>query len=435
LFWFLNYNSFDETAINYLINGNIEKALNIWDKVISGKDINSKNFSCFNNLSTVQILSKSKDDIKEGIFNKINLIESSSFKDFAITVSDQTYVIDSQGQVQKFINELLNQLSKNYSNSELLELFEKCDLGTKKYVSKKFTEDIVFNIESNIEKTKKSRKDYKRRAYDLGLQLLSESKTDLNKLKSIVGTQDINYKLISDNVSKEIMQCAIDFFNDSGQPEEQIDKVLDLLNKSKMICSNQVTIDRINENIRELNNTKYSDSNFIISVLKSIKEAITKLGYENILRNSYEKLSINKEKVDELLKKEVTSTRIEKLVNSKNNDLINEFLNLVKYLHKELSSNGIERIIDLLIQYLPSTHSFVLTEVEKKRKLHEEERKRKLLEEENKKKEKEENQRFLFIFLGIIALILIIAGAIWGWDGVIGVVIIGVLILLNSGSR
>ena len=435
LFWFLNCNSFDDTAINYLINGDKEKALNIWDKVINGKDINSKNFSCFNNIGTLQILSYSIEDIKEGILKKINLIESSSFKDFTIAVSDQTYVIDSQGQIQNFVNEILNEFSKNYSNSELLGLFEKCDLSTKKYVSKKFTEEIVLKIETNVEKTKKSRKDYKRRAYDLGLQLLSESKTDLNKLKSMVGTQDINYKLISDNVSKEIMQCAIDFFNDCGQPEEQIDKVLDLLNKTKLICSNQSTIDRINENINELNQTKYNDAHFIISVLKNIKEAIIKLGFDNILKRPYEKLTINKDKVDELLRTEITYSRIEKLVDSKNNDLINEFINLIKYLHKELYSNGTQRIFDILIQKLPSNNEFVVDELDRKRKVSEKERERKLAEEEKKRKEKQENQSFWFIFLGVIALILIIAGALWGWDGVIGVIIIGVLILLNSGSR
>jgi hypothetical protein len=435
LFWFLNNNSFDDTAINYLINGNKEKAFNIWDKVISGKDINSKNCSCLNNLSTLQILSKSKDEIKEGILNKINLIESSSFKDFAIAVSDETYVIDSQGQVQNFINELLNELGQNYSNSELLEFFEKCDSETTKYVSKKLTDEIVLKLEFNIEKTKKIRKDYKKRAYDLGLQLLSESRSDLNKLKAIVGTQNINYKLISDNLSKEIMQCAIDFFNDIGQPEEQIDKVLDLLNKTKLICSNQSTIDRINENIKELNQIKYKDAYFIISVLKTIKEAIIKLGFDNILKRPYEKLTINKEKVDELLRSEITYTRIEKLVDSKNTDLINEFIDLIKYLQKELHSNGTQRIIDVLIQKLPSNNEFVVAELDRKRKVLEDERKRKLAEEEKKRKEKEENQRFWFIFLGVIALILIIAGAIWGWDGVLGVIIIGVMIIIGGSSR
>ncbi|MEZ4986232.1 MAG: hypothetical protein R2795_14530 [Saprospiraceae bacterium] len=42
LFWFLKVNTFDETAINYLINGDKEKAVEIWDKVTNGKEVTSK---------------------------------------------------------------------------------------------------------------------------------------------------------------------------------------------------------------------------------------------------------------------------------------------------------------------------------------------------------------------------------------------------------
>lgn len=37
LFWFVKTNPFDETALNYLINGDKEKALEIWEKVTNGK--------------------------------------------------------------------------------------------------------------------------------------------------------------------------------------------------------------------------------------------------------------------------------------------------------------------------------------------------------------------------------------------------------------
>src|SRR5690554_200943 len=82
LFWFLKSNTFDETAINYLINGDIEKATEIWRRVTDAKETNSKNYSCFNNLGTLKLLGQSKQEIKEGIEAKIKLIESPSFEDF-----------------------------------------------------------------------------------------------------------------------------------------------------------------------------------------------------------------------------------------------------------------------------------------------------------------------------------------------------------------
>ena len=76
LFWFLNANPFDNTAIEYLKNGDAEKAVEIWEKVTTDKDVNSKNFSAFNNLGTYKLLSQTQNDIKEGIEAKIKLIES-----------------------------------------------------------------------------------------------------------------------------------------------------------------------------------------------------------------------------------------------------------------------------------------------------------------------------------------------------------------------
>lgn len=71
-YWFLNTNPFDNTAIEYLKNDDENKALEIWEKVTTDKDITAKNFSSFNNLGTLRLLSSSESQIKEGIKNKID---------------------------------------------------------------------------------------------------------------------------------------------------------------------------------------------------------------------------------------------------------------------------------------------------------------------------------------------------------------------------
>ncbi|WP_163518260.1 hypothetical protein [Gelidibacter japonicus] len=71
LFWFLNVSSVDNTAIEYLKRGNEEKAVEIWEQVTTGKDVNSENFSAFNNIGTYKLLSNNKLDIKAGIESKI----------------------------------------------------------------------------------------------------------------------------------------------------------------------------------------------------------------------------------------------------------------------------------------------------------------------------------------------------------------------------
>ena len=100
LFWFLNASPFDNTAIEYLKNGDAEKAVEIWEKVTTNKEVNSKNFSAFNNLGTYKLLSQTQDDIKEGIEAKIKLIESDFFENFVHSVADETFKIDNEKQIQ-----------------------------------------------------------------------------------------------------------------------------------------------------------------------------------------------------------------------------------------------------------------------------------------------------------------------------------------------
>jgi len=171
LFWFLNTNSFDETAINYLRNGDKEKAIEIWEKVTTDKEVTPKNYSCFNNIGTLKLLGESKEEIKEGIEKKIKLIESDSFTNFVHSVAGEAYIIDNQKQVETFINEILKQFQGKYSNTETLKLFSNCNGTTQKYLSQKFTEEPVHNIESQIERTKKKRNENKVNAFQFGLKL------------------------------------------------------------------------------------------------------------------------------------------------------------------------------------------------------------------------------------------------------------------------
>jgi len=98
LFWFLNANAFDNTAIEYLKSGDEEKAIEIWEKVTHNKEVNSKNFSAFNNLGTYKLLSQTQEEIKEGIEAKIKLIESEYFESFVHSVADETYKIENEKQ-------------------------------------------------------------------------------------------------------------------------------------------------------------------------------------------------------------------------------------------------------------------------------------------------------------------------------------------------
>jgi hypothetical protein len=279
IFWFINVNPFDKTAIDYLINGDKDKAIDIWKKKTDGKEVTSKNFSCFNNIGTLKLLSSSKDEIKEGLEAKIKLIESPSFSDFVLAVADQTYTIDNQKQTEKFVDDVLKQLKGKYSSSDTLELFSNCNGTTQKYLTQKFTEEPIHKIERQIETCKKKRKDNKLDAYNFGMELYTSTKEDLSLLKSITGISDLNYKALADQLANEIMQCGIDYFYESQENnsrENYLESAEKLTKLAESIAVGKMTKDRAKDSLESLEDMKDQEINKAIAILNSIKLAYEK---------------------------------------------------------------------------------------------------------------------------------------------------------------
>lgn len=278
LFWFLKANPFDETAINYLISGDKEKAIEILEKVTHGKEITIKNFSSFNNIGTLKLLSQVKSEIQEGIEAKISLVESVHFKDFVHTVADETFTIDYKKQIEKFIDDLIMQFKNRYSSAETLELFSNCNGTTQKYLSQKFTEEPIHKIELQIESTKNKRRENKKETDQFGERLYMNCLEDLVFLKSILGIGDLKYKMTADNLAKEILQCGIDYFQYWKEIKDPSEKGLKLLKYAQNIAVGTQTRDRVNENINGMQEWAKTapireDLDYIANYLKSFQSS------------------------------------------------------------------------------------------------------------------------------------------------------------------
>jgi len=278
LFWFLSINTFDNTAFDYLKNGDLNKAREIWEKVTIGKTVTHKNYSSFNNISTLNLLSTRLEDIKEGIEGKIQLIESKSFKDFAHTIADETYTANSQKQIEYFIDDILNQFKTSNSQLDVNLLFSGLNGTAKKYISKQFTEEPIHNIESEVESTKAKRKSNKSNAFEFGYRLFTNSKDDLSKLKKLLGANDLRYKMLSDSLAEEVMQCGIDYFQEWKETKDPSVEGLRLLKYAKSIAAGKQTKDRVNDNIESLeewakNAPIKADLEFVTNQLKKFQNA------------------------------------------------------------------------------------------------------------------------------------------------------------------
>lgn len=273
LFWFLNLNPFDNTAIGYLKNGDKEKAMEIWEKVTQGKEINAKNFSSFNNIGTCHLMSRIKTDVKKGIEQKIKLIQSDYFKNFVHAVADKTYSVDADKHIKIFVNDMIAELDGQYSSIDISQIFKGCNLSIRKYSTNKLTEGPVHKIEAAIETTKAKRKKNTAMAFQYGLNLYTDCQMDLASLKSLMTSNDLKYRMIADNLANEVMQCGIDYFQARKENSDPSEKGLQLLQYAKSIAVGDQTCDRISENlagIREWAKTApvKDDLNYVTNRLK-----------------------------------------------------------------------------------------------------------------------------------------------------------------------
>lgn len=293
LFWFSNISSFDNSAIGHLKNGNVEKAIDIWEKV-TAKEITVKNFSCFNNLATYRLLNKNKKIIQKGIEAKIVFIESDYFKELVNAITDETFVTNSKEQIEKFIDRLFIQFNQYYQNPQILELFENCNDATKKYISKKITNESIHKIENKIEIVKHNRIEKKLNAYKLGLKLKSDCINDLSTLKQTLGIDDLKYKMIADNLAEEILQCGIDYYEKLKMSRNVYNEVSELFEFALSIATGFQTKDRINEWIASL--TINNEIELFLSMNSTIPNAKTFIeSYKIKLKNIENTLGSNHE--------------------------------------------------------------------------------------------------------------------------------------------
>jgi uncharacterized protein (UPF0297 family) len=290
LFWFVKNTQFDEIAFNNLKEKEIEKAIEIWNKTLKN-EITTKNYSSYLNLSTLYIAIstiKKKLDLQKlqtGISLKGNLIHSESLKDLLKLVTGNGVASDSFDISKKFVDEVIEllkpYLNKNngISTNALIKLFGTFPSSIQKYISSKFTEVPISAIDHKIEKTTRKRKDNPQNAAKYAEELYKSSKQDITLLKKIMGSSNVQFRMLSDKVANEILQCSVDFFNDRQENdsasnfESNLSTAIKLVKLADSVAISDQIKERAKENLNTLLEMKDREINQAIAFLQSVKDA------------------------------------------------------------------------------------------------------------------------------------------------------------------
>lgn len=198
-FWFLQkMTPLDDIAFNHLLAGNMAGAKEIWSKQESLSSLQNK-LVCFL------------------IENKPWLAVKTAEKLYAKFGTDYIRKIDANCTLQMSTTDLLHQFIDSLGEEIGMQKLLNYDLGaeTKAYISSQTIGPLINKISAEVEKTKKvDHKDSKARI-EAARKLVSNTKEPFSQLKSILPAADSQYQMIADKLGLEILQCGIDYFNNS----------------------------------------------------------------------------------------------------------------------------------------------------------------------------------------------------------------------------
>lgn len=234
-FWFLQKMSpLDDIAFNHLLAGNMAGAIEIWSKQESISSLQNK-LVCYIIESKQELAIKTAEKLYEKFGN------------------DYISKVDANCTLQMTATDLLHQFIDSIGEEIGMQKLLGFDLGaeTKAYISSQTIGPLINKISSEVDKAKKvDHKDPKARI-EAARKLVANTKEAFSLLKSILPATDSQYQMIADKLGLEILQCGIDYFNNS-EDDNAPHTAMKMQKYSLSVVVGTLAKQRCEENIRIL---------------------------------------------------------------------------------------------------------------------------------------------------------------------------------------
>ncbi len=234
-FWFAKCTQIDEIACGKLTKGDIDGAIEIWSKKTTA--------SSLQNLIVCAL-------IKNQFGNAIRYAEAlytSHGKDFVKMVLGDNALATSDNLAHDFLDVLCEELNPNQFIGHIT------NAEWKEYVGSKSTKPLLDNITTAIDVCKSSKGKGVTARYNAGTKLMNDTKADLAQLKQLMSSTDLKYQMVADKLGLEILQCGIDYYNDSTA-QDAARKAMVLQSYAQSVVVGKMAKDRCKENVDILKN-------------------------------------------------------------------------------------------------------------------------------------------------------------------------------------
>ena len=231
-FWFVKATRLDEVAFNHLFAGEIDKAEEIWQK----KDTASS-------LQNRIVCALMREDYRSAITCAETLYENPLYSNQFVSA---ILGADGNADVASLAFRFLDVLCDEAGANQLLPFID--DDAWKSHVEEKAVKPLVDSIQDAIAIAKKSKEKGAEARRNAGEALRENTRSAFQQLKGFLSATDLQYQMIADKLGLEILQCGIDYFNGSDEPEAA-HKAMSLQKYAQSIVVGQMAKDRCKENV------------------------------------------------------------------------------------------------------------------------------------------------------------------------------------------
>lgn len=229
-FWWMNVTPLDGIAFNHLTSGNMDMAKSIWEK---------------------------KDDVSS-LQNRFLLSIINNDWNSAIQYAEKLYTNFSEEFIGKVIGEAMlvsTPLWKVFIDSLAksgVNLLPFMDMLTntewKNYIVEITIVPLIDTINNAIDVAKSSKGKGSQTRLKAGEKLMASTKNALNQIKKSLPASDIRYQTTADRLATEILQCGIDYYNDSDE-DDCATKAMKLQKYAYSIAVGSMARQRCKENV------------------------------------------------------------------------------------------------------------------------------------------------------------------------------------------
>lgn len=234
-FWFVRDTPIDTVAFNHLESGDLAKAEEIW-----------KQRETPSSLQNLIICSLIREEYPKALSYAERLYgDSKAVSHFVTLITGDDAGIDTDHIGLDFLDAMCEELG----GSRLLPLVS--SPAWQEHLKGLTVGPLIKVIKEAIDVAQKERKANKSRGASAGNTLYTKSKSSLAKLKELLSTSDMQYQMVADELGLEILQCAIDYYNDADEREAARESV-SLARYASSIVVGKLAKDRCQENLHTL---------------------------------------------------------------------------------------------------------------------------------------------------------------------------------------